>query len=108
MINRLSIPVLFLIAFPFVLNGQVVINEWMETGEPGVYAIGDLAGPPWLAHKASHEGVICIEKIAGEKTHPLNTSLQAVANDRPEAHEIAHWSQALIEWLEIMKQCGGL
>src|SRR5688572_17772313 len=37
------------------------------TGEPGVYAIGDLAGPPWLAHKASHEGVICVEKIAGVK-----------------------------------------
>ncbi|RZO36185.1 MAG: dihydrolipoyl dehydrogenase [Rhodospirillaceae bacterium] len=56
-------------------RGHVVINEWMETGEPGVYAIGDLAGPPWLAHKASHEGVICVEKIAGEKPHPLNKSL---------------------------------
>jgi dihydrolipoamide dehydrogenase len=54
-------------------RGHVVINEWMETAEPGVYAIGDLAGPPWLAHKASHEGVICVEKIAGEKIHPLNT-----------------------------------
>jgi dihydrolipoamide dehydrogenase len=39
-----------------------------------VYAIGDLTGPPWLAHKASHEGVICVEKIAGVKdVHPLNT-----------------------------------
>ena len=56
-------------------RGHVVINEWMETGEPGVYAIGDLTGPPWLAHKASHEGVICVEKIAGLKTHPLNTLL---------------------------------
>ncbi len=44
-----------------------------RTGEPGVYAIGDLTGPPWLAHKASHEGVICVEKIAGVKgVHPLN------------------------------------
>jgi dihydrolipoamide dehydrogenase len=52
---------------------HVVINEWMETGEPGVYAIGDLAGPPWLAHKASHEGVICVERIAGVKgLHPLD------------------------------------
>ena len=51
----------------------MVINEWMETGEPGVYAIGDLAGPPWLAHKASHEGVICVERIAGVKgLHPLD------------------------------------
>ncbi|MDF2368725.1 FAD-dependent oxidoreductase, partial [Sneathiella sp.] len=54
---------------------HVVIDEFSRTGEPGVYAIGDLTGPPWLAHKASHEGVICVEKIAGEKdVHPLNTS----------------------------------
>jgi dihydrolipoamide dehydrogenase len=51
---------------------HVVIDEWCRTGEPGVYAIGDLVGPPWLAHKASHEGVICVEKIAGVKdVHPL-------------------------------------
>ena len=56
-------------------EGHIVINEWMETNEPGIYAIGDLAGPPWLAHKASHEGVICVERIAGIKTHPLNKSL---------------------------------
>ena len=54
---------------------HVVVNQWLETGEPGVYAIGDLVGPPWLAHKASHEGVICVEHIAGLKTaHPLDTS----------------------------------
>jgi dihydrolipoamide dehydrogenase len=52
---------------------HVVIDKWCATGEPGVYAIGDLAGPPWLAHKASHEGVICVEKIAGSKdVHPMN------------------------------------
>ncbi len=54
---------------------HVVIDEWCRTGEPGVYAIGDLVGPPWLAHKASHEGVICVEKIAGlNDVHPLDTS----------------------------------
>jgi dihydrolipoamide dehydrogenase len=54
---------------------HVVINEWCETGEPGVYAIGDLVGPPWLAHKAMHEGVMCVEKIAGVKgVHPMDTS----------------------------------
>ena len=54
-------------------RSHVVIDEWCRTGEPGVYAIGDLAGPPWLAHKASHEGVICVEKIAGlPGLHPLN------------------------------------
>src|SRR5579862_9819170 len=52
---------------------HVVIDEFCRTGEPGVYAIGDLAGPPWLAHKAMHEGVICVEKIAGlNDVHPLD------------------------------------
>ncbi len=56
-------------------RSHVVTDEWSRTGEPGVYAIGDLAGPPWLAHKASHEGVICVEKIAGVKdVRPLNTA----------------------------------
>jgi dihydrolipoamide dehydrogenase len=52
---------------------HVVADQWMATGEPNVYAIGDLTGPPWLAHKASHEGVICVEKLAGlNDVHPLN------------------------------------
>ena len=56
-------------------RSHVVVNEWLQTGEPGVYAIGDLVGPPWLAHKASHEGVICVEKIAGlPHVHPLDTA----------------------------------
>jgi dihydrolipoamide dehydrogenase len=53
---------------------HVVVDGYGQTGEPGVYAIGDLAGPPWLAHKASHEGVICVEFIAGLHPHPLNTA----------------------------------
>jgi dihydrolipoamide dehydrogenase len=52
---------------------HVVVDEWLRTGEPGLYAIGDLVGPPWLAHKAMHEGVICVEKIAGlNDVHPLD------------------------------------
>src|SRR5436190_3051320 len=54
---------------------HVVVNEWGETGVPGVWAIGDLVGPPWLAHKGMHEGVIVAERIAGVKgVHPLDTS----------------------------------
>ena len=54
---------------------HVMVDDWLATGEPGVYAIGDLVGPPWLAHKASHEGVICVEKIAGVKgVHPLDVT----------------------------------
>jgi dihydrolipoamide dehydrogenase len=55
-----------------VEKGHVVVDQWLQTGEPGVYAIGDLVGAPWLAHKASHEGVICVEKIAGLHVLPLN------------------------------------
>lgn len=52
---------------------HVVVNEWLETGVKGVYAIGDLVGPPWLAHKASHEGILAVERIAGVKgVHPVD------------------------------------
>jgi dihydrolipoamide dehydrogenase len=54
---------------------HILVNEWLETDEPGVYAIGDVVGAPWLAHKASHEGVICVEHIAGIKeAHPINVN----------------------------------
>jgi dihydrolipoamide dehydrogenase len=54
-------------------RGHIVTNAWCETAESGVYAIGDVAGPPWLAHKATHEGVIAAERIAGVSgAHPLN------------------------------------
>ncbi len=51
---------------------HVVVDAFSRTGEPGVYAIGDLSGPPWLAHKASHEGVVCVEKLAGRDVHPMD------------------------------------
>jgi dihydrolipoamide dehydrogenase len=54
---------------------HVVVNEWGETGVAGIWAIGDLVGAPWLAHKAMHEGVIVAERIAGVKgVHPLDVS----------------------------------
>lgn len=54
-------------------RGQVVVNQWLQTSVPGVYAIGDMTAPPLLAHKASHEAVLCVEKIAGLKDlEPLN------------------------------------
>ncbi len=56
-------------------RGHIVVNEWLETGVKGLYAIGDVVGAPWLAHKASHEGVICVEKIAGQNNvHPLDVT----------------------------------
>jgi dihydrolipoamide dehydrogenase len=54
---------------------HVVTDKYGATGVPGLWAIGDLVGPPWLAHKGMHEGVIVAEKIAGVKgVHPLDTS----------------------------------
>ena len=50
---------------------HVVTDEFCQTGVPGLYAIGDIAGAPWLAHKASHEGVMVAEHIAGKHPHPM-------------------------------------
>ncbi len=56
-------------------RGCVVIDGYGKTSVPGVYAIGDVAGPPMLAHKAEHEGVICIEAIKGLHPHPMDRNL---------------------------------
>ncbi|MCC2609934.1 dihydrolipoyl dehydrogenase [Neorhizobium petrolearium] len=54
-------------------RGFIVIDGYGKTSVPGIYAIGDVAGPPLLAHKAEHEGVICVEKIAGlPNVHPMD------------------------------------
>ena len=51
----------------------VEVDDWSQTAEPGVFAIGDLSGPPCLAHKASHEGITCVERIAGIRDiHPVD------------------------------------
>ncbi|MDV7269601.1 dihydrolipoyl dehydrogenase [Thioclava sp. A2] len=50
---------------------HVVVDEFCRTGVEGLYAIGDIAGAPWLAHKASHEGVMVAEVIAGKHAHPI-------------------------------------
>lgn len=55
-------------------RGHIVNDGYGRTNVPGLYAIGDVAGPPWLAHKASHEGVVCIEKIAGHNVHAFDKS----------------------------------
>ena len=53
-------------------RSHITVDEFSKTNVEGLYAIGDVTTPPWLAHKASHEGVICIEKIAGQNPHPLD------------------------------------
>ena len=52
-------------------KGHIVTDGYGKTNVAGLYAIGDVTGAPWLAHKASHEGIICIEAIAGQKPHAM-------------------------------------
>jgi dihydrolipoamide dehydrogenase len=56
-------------------RGTIVIDPLNRTSVSGIYAIGDVAGPPMLAHKAEHEGVICVEAIKGLNPHPMDKSL---------------------------------
>ena len=55
-------------------KGVIKTDEFCRTNVPGLYAIGDVAGGPMLAHKAEHEGIVCVEAIAGQKTHALDKS----------------------------------
>jgi dihydrolipoyl dehydrogenase len=75
---------------------HVVIDSWGATGEAGVYAIGDLVGPPWLAHKAMHEGVICVERIAGVKgLHPMDvTKIPGCTYCRPQVASVGFTEKA--------------
>ena len=74
---------------------HVLIDEFCRTGEPGVYAIGDIAGAPWLAHKASHEGVVCVEAIAGlPDVHPIDWSnIPGCTYCRPQVASVG-WTEA--------------
>jgi len=73
-----------------VEQGHIVVNEWLATGEPGLYAIGDVVGPPWLAHKASHEAVVCVEHLAGVSgVRPLEpTNIPACTYCRPQVASV--------------------
>jgi dihydrolipoamide dehydrogenase len=65
-------------------RGHVVIDAHCATNVKGLYAIGDVAGPPWLAHKASHEGVHCIEHIAGLKPANLPAAIPGCTYSTPQ------------------------
>jgi dihydrolipoamide dehydrogenase len=77
-------------------KGHVVVDEWLATGEPGVYAIGDLTGPPWLAHKASREALVCIDRIAGvEGARPIRAhSVPACTYATPQVASIGLTEEA--------------
>jgi dihydrolipoamide dehydrogenase len=65
-------------------RGHVIIDAHCSTGVPGLYAIGDVAGAPWLAHKASHEGVHCVEHIAGLKPSNLSAPIPGCTYSSPQ------------------------
>ena len=55
-------------------RGFIKVDQYLRTNVPGIYAIGDVAGLPWLAHKASAEGIVCVEAIAGHHPQPIDYS----------------------------------
>lgn len=71
-------------------RSHIVVDKWCETAEPGLYAIGDVANPPWLAHKASHEGVMVMDRIAGKKdVHPVDlTAIPGCTYARPQVASV--------------------
>ena len=70
-------------------HGHIVTNLSGDTGVPGIHAIGDVTGPPWLAHKASHQGIACVEGIAGTTPHAPDASrIPACTYCRPQIASI--------------------
>ena len=70
-------------------RGHIVTDGYGRTNVAGIYAIGDVTGPPWLAHKASHEGVVCVEAIAGKDPHPFETwNIPGCTYSRPQVASV--------------------
>ncbi len=65
-------------------RGHVTVDAHLATTVPGLYAIGDVAGPPWLAHKASHEGIHCVEHIAGKAGRPIPAPIPGCTYSTPQ------------------------
>ncbi len=86
-------------------KGHIMTNEWMETDEPGIYAIGDITGGPWLAHKASHEGIICLDKILDVKgARPLQrTNVPGCIYSWPQIASVGLTEDAASELGHILK-----
>ena len=70
-------------------KGQIKVDGFARTNVAGIYAIGDVTGAPWLAHKASHEGIVCVEAIAGLKPHPFaNWNIPGCTYSRPQVASV--------------------
>ncbi len=76
-------------------RGHIVTNGLMQTSEAGIYAIGDVAGAPWLAHKASHEGIIAAEAIAGGQPHKITkTNIAGCTYSNPQVASVGLTEEA--------------
>jgi len=72
-------------------GNDIVVDDYYRTNVDGVYAIGDVTGAPWLAHKASHEGILCIEKIAGHDVQPIDkTDIPACTYCQPQIASVGY------------------
>jgi len=70
-------------------RGHIAVDGFGRTNVEGIYAIGDVTGPPWLAHKASHEGIVCVEAIAGKNPHPFETwNIPGCTYSRPQVASV--------------------
>src|SRR5690606_14261797 len=76
-------------------KGKVIVDEFYKTNVPGIYAIGDIVKGPALAHVASAEGIICVEKIAGKNPEPLNyNNLPGCTYCSPEIASVGYTEEA--------------
>jgi dihydrolipoamide dehydrogenase len=75
-------------------RGHVVTDDHGGTGVAGLYAIGDVAGPPWLAHKASHEGIHCVEHIAGRAPVRVHSPIPGCTYSQPQIASVGLTEQA--------------
>jgi dihydrolipoamide dehydrogenase len=72
-------------------GNDIVVDDFYRTTVDGVYAIGDVTGAPWLAHKASHEGILCVEKIAGHDVRPIDkTDIPACTYCQPQIASVGY------------------
>jgi dihydrolipoamide dehydrogenase len=70
-------------------RGHIAVDGYGRTNVPGIYAIGDVTGAPWLAHKASHEGIVCVEKLAGGDPHPFEVwNIPGCTYSRPQVASV--------------------
>jgi dihydrolipoamide dehydrogenase len=70
-------------------DSRIEVDQWYRTSVDGVYAIGDVIGAPWLAHVASHEGIVCVEKLTGKNPHPVDyNSIPACTYCQPQVASV--------------------